>query len=131
MNVSELARRAGTSAKTIRYYEAEGVLPAPPRRPNGYREYDERDLCRTRVVVSLRNLGIDLAESGRLGSLCATGECDVMAGDLVGRVGQRRREVAVAMTELLHLDRELAALEQMLATGAPPTSLCLGKEVTT
>jgi MerR family copper efflux transcriptional regulator len=130
MNVSELARKAGTTAKTIRFYEAEGVLPAPPRKPNGYREYDEGDLCRTRVVVSLRNLGIDLAESGRLGSLCATGECDVMAGDLVERVGQRRREVAVAIAELLHLDRELAALEEALTTGAPPTHLCLGKEVT-
>jgi DNA-binding transcriptional MerR regulator len=131
MNVSELARKAGTTAKTIRFYEAEGVLPPPPRKPNGYREYDERDLCRTRVVVSLRNLGIDLSESGRLGSLCATGECDVMAGDLVERVGHRRREVATAMAELVHLDRELAALEATLTTGAPPTHLCLGKEVTT
>jgi DNA-binding transcriptional MerR regulator len=131
MNVSELARKAGTSAKTIRFYEAEGVLPPPPRKPNGYREYDERDVCRTRVVVSLRNLGIDLAESGRLGSLCATGECEVMAGDLIGRVGQRRGEVATALAELVHLDAELAALEEALTTGAPPTNLCLGKEVTT
>jgi DNA-binding transcriptional MerR regulator len=131
MNVSELARKAGTTAKTIRFYESEGVLPKPARRPNGYRDYDESDVCRTRVVVALRNLGIDLEESGRLGALCASGECDEMVGDLGGRIAERRREVAAAMAELLHLDRELAALEEAITTGAPPTHLCSGKEVTT
>jgi MerR family transcriptional regulator, copper efflux regulator len=50
MKVSELARRAGTTAKAIRFYEAEGVLPVSPRAPNGYRQYDASDLCRTRVL---------------------------------------------------------------------------------
>lgn len=129
MQVSELADRAGTTPKTIRFYEAEGVLPSPPRRANGYREYAEQDLCRTRLVVTLRGLGLDLTESGRLAELCATGRCDEMAGDLAVRVAERRKAVAVAMAELAHLDAELAAIATGLANGEPQDSLCTGKEV--
>lgn len=129
MQVSELANRAGTTPKTIRFYEAAGVLPSPPRRANGYREYGEQDLCRTRLVVTLRGLGLELNESGRLAQLCATGSCDEMAGDLAVRVAERRQAVATAMAELAHLEAELAAIATGLVNGEPQESLCTGKEV--
>jgi len=43
MRIGELARRAGASARSIRYYEEQGLLLAR-RQANGYREYDEADL---------------------------------------------------------------------------------------
>jgi MerR family Zn(II)-responsive transcriptional regulator of zntA len=128
MKVSELAERAGTTAKAIRFYEAEGFLPAPPRADNGYRTYGEADVCRTRVLVSLRNLGIELPEAGRLAELCATGRCEDMTELLTARIPERRRAVAVAIAELNHLDAELASLERTLASGQPQATLCLGKE---
>lgn len=129
MKVSELAALAGTSAKTIRFYEAEGILPPPARRKNSYRDYDDADLCRTRLVVALRGLGLELTESGRLAELCATGRCDEMADDLALRVAERRQAVATAMAELAHLDAELASVQDSLATGEPHATLCIGKEV--
>ena len=35
MKIGELARAAGTTVETVRYYEKEGLLPAPvkPKRP--------------------------------------------------------------------------------------------------
>ncbi len=130
MNVSDLARRAGTSAKAVRFYEESGVLPPPTRAANGYRQYDDVDLCRLRVLVSLRALGIRLSESGRLASLCAADRCDEMAGQLIDVVRQRRAAVVAARAELDHLEGELAQLEAALDGGAPKTSLCIGKEVT-
>ncbi len=129
MKVSELAERAGTSAKTIRFYEAEGILPAPPRQTNGYRSYDETDVCRTRVVVALRNLGLELPEAGRLGAMCAAGRCDDTVVDLAARIPERRRAVAAAIAELQHVDAELAAIEGSLASGDGAISLCSRKEV--
>lgn len=129
MRVSELAERAGTSAKTIRFYEAQGILPAPPRAGNGYRHYGDADVCRTRVLVTLRSLGLDLPEAGRLAGLCASGQCDDMTALLAARIPERRRAVAAAMAELAHLDAELASLERTLAKGEPQATLCLGKEV--
>ena len=128
MRVSELADRAGTAAKTIRFYEAEGILPAPPRSANGYRDYGEADVCRARMVVSLRNLGLDLAEAGRLATMCATGRCDDTMSDLASRIPERRRAIADQIAELLHAEAELAAIEAGLATGTTPTTLCSRKE---
>ena len=128
MKVSELAARSGLSAKAIRFYESAGVLPPATRRDNGYREYDDIDLCRARVLASLRQIGIDLRESGDLADLCATGRCDEMEVALGPLIAARRREVAAARAELDHLDAELAALERGLALGEPQATCCIGKE---
>jgi DNA-binding transcriptional MerR regulator len=52
MLIGELAERAGTSARTLRYYEAHGLVHAE-RDANGYRLYDEAEL---RVVHEIRAL---------------------------------------------------------------------------
>jgi DNA-binding transcriptional MerR regulator len=61
MRIGELARRSGTSARSIRYYEQQGLMVAR-RDPNGYRDYDEAHL---RLVAEIRSLlvnGFDLEE---------------------------------------------------------------------
>ena len=52
MRIGELARRSGSSARSIRYYEQQGLMVAR-RDPNGYRDYDEADL---RLVGEIRSL---------------------------------------------------------------------------
>lgn len=52
MLIGELAERAGTSTRTLRYYEQHGLVRAR-RSPNGYRVYDEAEL---RVVHEIRTL---------------------------------------------------------------------------
>jgi DNA-binding transcriptional MerR regulator len=52
MLIGELAARAGTSTRTLRYYEEHGLLHAH-RATNGYRTYDEAEL---RVVNEIRSL---------------------------------------------------------------------------
>lgn len=128
MKVSDLADLAGVTPSAIRFYETQGILPEPARAGNGYRQYNEVDLCRLRVLVALRGLGLDLPESGRLAAMCAADDCKGMADQLTGRLADRRREVAAARVELDHLDAELAALERALASGQPGTTFCLGKE---
>lgn len=54
MKIQELARITGVSAKTIRYYEEIGLLPEPARGENNYRQYDERDVERLRLVAGAR-----------------------------------------------------------------------------
>lgn len=128
MKVSDLARRAGIAPSAVRFYEAEGVLPPAPRGPSGYREYAEIDVCRLRVVVALRSLGLELHEAGRLAAMCGEGRCDDMAVDLLPRIVARRLEVANARAELDHLDTELAALERSLRDGTPRSMLTFNVE---
>ena len=127
MRISELARRSGIAPTAVRFYESAGILPPAPRTESGYREYDEADLCRLRLVVALRGLGLELEESGRLASMCSAGRCDEMTTDLRDRLAERRREVAAARAELDHLERELANLERQLDSGEPVSTLCLEK----
>ncbi|MGD0018988.1 MAG: MerR family transcriptional regulator [Candidatus Limnocylindrales bacterium] len=109
MKVSELARRAGVAPSAVRFYEEMGVLPAAPRRDNGYREYGATELARLRLVVALRRLGLAPADAGRLAALCMErGEVDL---DLVPLIATQRAAMERQRSDLDRLDSELTDLE--------------------
>ena len=62
MRIGEMAERAGTSTRTLRFYEQQGLLGAR-RTANGYREYDEVDLRMVREIRSLVEIGFSLEET--------------------------------------------------------------------
>lgn len=59
--IGELARRTGTTVKTIRFYSDCGLMPPADRSPSGYRLYDDGSVARLNLVRTLRDLGLDLA----------------------------------------------------------------------
>jgi DNA-binding transcriptional MerR regulator len=58
--IGELARRTGLSARTIRFWSDEGIVPATARSAPGYRMYDVEAVARVDLVRTLRELGLDL-----------------------------------------------------------------------
>ena len=58
----DLSRATGCNLETIRYYENIGVLPEPPRNPNGYRCYDDAHVSRLNFIMRARDLGFSLEE---------------------------------------------------------------------
>ncbi len=64
LRIGDLARLAGTTARTIRYYEEIGLLPDGTARMAGsHRLYDDGDLERLREVMRLKSLlGVSLDE---------------------------------------------------------------------
>jgi DNA-binding transcriptional MerR regulator len=62
MRIGELAERAGTTTRALRYYESRGLLPAR-RAVNGYRTYDEEDLRLLQQIRTLQDFGFDLEET--------------------------------------------------------------------
>ena len=50
MRIGELAERAGTTAKTLRFYEEQGLLPPAERTPSGYRDYAPETAARIDFV---------------------------------------------------------------------------------
>ncbi|PZG56030.1 hypothetical protein C1I98_02350 [Spongiactinospora gelatinilytica] len=63
MRIGELAALLGVSTRTVRHYHHQGVLPEPPRRANGYREYGLRDAVALARVRRLVELGLSLPEA--------------------------------------------------------------------
>ncbi|MEZ0064180.1 DNA-binding transcriptional MerR regulator [Streptacidiphilus sp. MAP12-20] len=62
MRIGELARRAGTTTRTLRYYETRGLLSVR-RGENGYRSYGEEDLRLLRQIRLLQDFGFELEET--------------------------------------------------------------------
>ena len=62
MKIGEVASQAGVSVDTVRFYERRGVVPAPQRRPSGYREYPSSTVERIRLARTLQGLGLTLDE---------------------------------------------------------------------
>jgi MerR family transcriptional regulator, repressor of the yfmOP operon len=64
MRIGQLAREAGTTARTVRYYEEIGLLPESGERVAGsHREYGADDVARLRELLRLKQmLGLSLDE---------------------------------------------------------------------
>lgn len=64
LRIGQLAKRAGVSADTIRYYERIGLMPKPGRTVAGYREYSESAIDRVRLVQNSLRFGFSLKQVG-------------------------------------------------------------------
>ena len=62
LTTSQLARKAGVNVETLRYYERRGLIPEPPRRDSGYRQYSQDDVARIQFIKRAKELGFTLQE---------------------------------------------------------------------
>jgi DNA-binding transcriptional MerR regulator len=58
--VGELAEDLGVTTRTLRFYEAQGLIS--PRRAGANRVYDPRDRARLRLILRGRRFGMSLEE---------------------------------------------------------------------
>lgn len=66
MTIGKIAVAADVAIDTVRYYERAGLLPEPPRRESGYREYPPDTVKRLRFIRRAKALGFSLPEIGEL-----------------------------------------------------------------
>lgn len=69
MNIGEVAKISGLSAKMIRKYEDSGLVPKAKRNVSGYRSYSENDVHSFRFIKTARSLGFSLKDIKELLSL--------------------------------------------------------------
>ena len=115
VTISAAADLLGITVDTIRYYEKEGIAPAPDRGPDGWRRYDERDLAWLAGVVMLRGTGMSVAEMREYAAAYRSGADDEQRLALLRShhetVLARQAEVR---RHLDALERKIAAYEQQL-----------------
>ncbi|WP_236788152.1 MerR family transcriptional regulator [Amycolatopsis sp. GM8] len=62
MRIGELAQRAGTTTRALRFYESQGLLKAQ-RSANGYRDYGEDDIRLVSEIRMLQAFGLSLDDT--------------------------------------------------------------------
>jgi DNA-binding transcriptional MerR regulator len=113
VSIGQLAKAAGVSSRTIRYYEELGILPQPRRSPGGTRMYPREYGGYIAAALALKDLGFRLDEVKPLARLAA------------GRaVSQGQRDTATRLVEarLEALARQVTALRQLHASVRGPDS---------
>lgn len=105
--IGELAALVGTTARTIRYYEEIGLLPAQPGHEKGrHRSYGEEDVARLRELMRLRDLlGVSLEE---LRSLVEAEEARAALRERWQSSADDADREAILMQALSHIEAQLA-----------------------
>ncbi len=121
MFIHELAQVSGVSAKTIRYYESIGLLAAPPRAENNYRQYPPDTVERLRFIVSARSLDFSLTDIAEFLSARDEGTlpCKRVLDSIDGRIAELDRRIAGLLALRENLSRVRADGE-----GLPPDKKC-------
>jgi MerR family transcriptional regulator, copper efflux regulator len=126
MLIGELARRSGVPAKTLRFYEDAGVLPAPARTQGGYRDYGEDVLGLLAFARAAQSAGLSLAE---IRGVIAVRDGGVPpCSHVTALLDAKADEVAAKIAELRGLQRELsrlrAAAADVDAATCDPSRVC-------
>ena len=110
MRIGEIAERAGLSTKTLRYYEDAGLLDAPDRTPNGYRDYGDAVLDRLRFIRSAQAAGLTLGEIK--GVIAFREQGSAPCGHVLELIEGRAADLDRRIKELRTLRNDLRALAE-------------------
>lgn len=133
--VGQLAELAGVSARTLRYYEEEGLL-CPSRSANGYRVYTARDAKRLASILSMRACGLSVSTIHRLLASAGGDLRHVLHAHLLTLSAQRdsldeaidRTKAAIASLERIEQMNESDAFEALKGEKIAANERTYGKE---
>ncbi len=122
MRIGELAKSAGVTPDTIRYYEREGLLPLADRTPSGYRDYGLEVVDDLRFIKKAQALGLKLGDVREVLEISAGGKppCEHVRAT----VSARLTEVEQRLKDLRALRSTLRETLERLDRAPPPKAGC-------
>ena len=108
MQIKHLAAATGVDTETIRFYEKQGLLPAPARLDNGYRDYAAAHLERLSFIRHCRALDMPLADVQRL--LSFVDDPARHCADVNELVDAQLGRVRARLASMLALEKQLVQL---------------------
>ncbi len=121
MKIGEVAKAAGVGIDAVRFYEREGLLPEPARRPSGYREYSPDAVLDLRFIRRAKVLGFSLREISEL--LSISREPDATAGDVKKLAEEKLADLEDKIRSLQRMKRALRKVAES-CPGRGSTSDC-------
>lgn len=116
MLIGELAHETGTTTKTLRYYEGEGLLAAPERTPGGYRDYAPEAVERVTFIRHAQASGLTLGQIREVllvrdGGVAPCGHVAMFVEERLKDIEERIRELEQTRHQLVVLRRRLRDLD--------------------
>lgn len=115
LTIGEVAKLTEIGVETVRFYEREGLLEEPERRPSGYRQFDERIVTRLRFIRRAKELGFTLKEIKELLSLKL--DPSTTCADVKSR----------AEVKIENIEERIRTLQRMKHALAKLTKACSGR----
>ncbi|MDR7382210.1 MerR family transcriptional regulator [Promicromonospora iranensis] len=116
-SIQEIARLTGVTSRTLRHYDAVGLLPAVRTTASGPRRYDRTSLVRLQRILLLRDLGLGLSDIAEVLD-SDRDEAQALRRHLVSlRAEQDRlaRQIASVERTVAALDKDPEAKENIMA----------------
>jgi MerR family copper efflux transcriptional regulator len=121
VQIGELAKRAGVTVQTVRFYERLGLLPEPQRKDSGYRVYSGPDLKRLLFVRQAKSVAFSLEEIRNILRMRERGHCP--CGEVVNTAERHLRAVEEQIRQLSKFRDGLSqAVKQWKRSGKPTLS---------
>lgn len=117
MRIGEIATAAKVPAKTIRFWEAEGLVPEPARTPSGYRDYEASIVERLAFIRQAQAAGLRLDDIRQVLEIRDAG--DPPCQHVTTLIATRLAEVDDRIAELTRARRVLRDLARRAATQDP------------
>ncbi len=126
MRIGELAEASGTTTKTLRFYEGQGLLPAPDRTPSGYRDYEPNMLARLDFIHRGQAAGLTLAQIKQILGIRDGGTSP--CGHVSELLAERLAIINAQIAGLVELRRTIAELHDNASVAepdnCPPDQVC-------
>lgn len=119
--IGKVAGFTGVGIETIRFYEREGLIPEPPRRDSGYRQYPLTTINRVRFIKRAKDLGFTLAEIKELLSLSVGPK--TTCAFVKQKALEKMKEVDAKLSDLKRIRKALNRLTDQ-CRGKGPVSEC-------
>lgn len=114
MKIGQLAKALNCTVETIRFYEKQGLMPAPQRTSGNFREYNEDHVQRLSFICNCRSLDLSLNEIKTLIALENQGE--QRTEEINKLLDHHIKDIAKRIHELAHLRMKLMELKEKTAT---------------
>lgn len=130
LTIGAVAKEAGVSTPTIRYYEEIGLLPQAGRSTSGQRTYDRDDVARLTFIKRCRDFGFSIDQVRVLAGLSISRDKNCTEVRDVARV--HLDEVRERLAALKELERSLSSFVaacNSACAGGPGTDCVIFKDL--
>ena len=127
MLIGQVADATGMSTRTLRFYEAQGLLDEPDRTAGGYRDYSPEVVDRVGFIRQAQAAGLTLRQIAEIldvrdGGRAPCGHVARLVDERLAEIDRRLSDLRQARTQLQQLRTRL---DQLDPADCPPGEICV------